>query len=385
MTRRSRKNGALAGASDPGLIAAFAKVGSVPVALTQAASPGIWDARTCVYNWKPTNTAKYRAALGKAVAGTGFCHIACVGDSTTAGQGATVSTSYPAYLRAALTASGLPSGGTGAVFLNQGTTGTLVDSRLTLDPAYAMQGSGFNLHRQCAVTAKVMTFVSDVAGTVLEIAYLQNSSPFTYAIDGAGAVTVTPSGASALGKTTVTGLANTVHTVVITSTSAVLFYPLYVMIRQATSGVLVSNAGVAGSKSNEWQLSGYFTARDEAVYLGAHLTIFCIEINDVINAVTPAVFKTNVDAALAQFLTTGDVVIATSNNLDTGTYPQDFTPFNQALYELADSRGVPLIDYNTRSGPWAGANTLGLMFDAFHPAAPWYADKARHLARLLTA
>jgi lysophospholipase L1-like esterase len=228
-----------------------------------------------VYNLKGNSFRRLRAALAKAVAGTGLATILCAGDSITWGNEATSSAhSYPMVLRGLLSALGIPLAGTGFVNMSADGVPFSVDSRYTFSPSNPGTGSShWNIDGFWIVgiysrtNGDTVTFVSDLPGTSVVITYSDGNGPWTYNIDGAGPVTVTP-GSSFTNKTvTITGLANTTHTIVITNTAtgapnSAVGASLCGIEVVSASGARVINLGSPGSDSSAgtagWQQPGGF-------------------------------------------------------------------------------------------------------------------------------
>ncbi|HEY5695594.1 MAG TPA: GDSL-type esterase/lipase family protein [Candidatus Saccharimonadales bacterium] len=303
----------------------------------------------------------------------GSLKIAAVGDSTTAGYRALAATqSWPVLLRTALAAAGYPTMGTGPVVGNPGgAPGGFLDGRYTFSGTWTTQAGNANFLLQTIVNGATATFASDVAGTIVEIKYLNNGGTFSYAIDGGAAVPVTPSGAGSIGTVTVTGLANTTHSVVITATSTSAFYLPWVDVRGATSGVLVANFGVNSSMTAHWTNNTFYYPGPMSQSWGPNVTFIDLGINDLAGAVTTATYKANLQTLITAYAALGDVFLVIGNPTQSG----DRSAYNAACYQLADSNDIPLIDLMERLGTWASMNVQGLAADASHPNAAGYVEK----------
>ena len=352
-----------------------------------------------VYNFSPNALRKTRAALARAAAGSGYARIVCVGDSITAGKGATnrYTGSFPSVLRSVLSAQGATGGGTGWCFpfANLGTTN---DSRWTytnFGPYTSGDQTTMNFVSSTTANA-TLSFTSDQSGTVVDIAYLNNSGAFTYSIDGGAAVTVTPTGTQTIQKVTISGLSNATHTVLITASTASFTAISAIQVRNSTSGLLVSNPAVAASKTTPWTTGGslpWYVSGKFARLVEPSPDLVIIEpmvVNDAQTSgglVAPATSQSNLVDIITQFKGLSGapeillVMPPTPNpaNITTATW----TPYVQAVYAAADSAGVPLIDVADRWGSYSTANGLGLMFDTYHPSDAGYQDTARAIAALV--
>ena len=359
--------------TDTGLI----KIGDGSTAWTSLgyAFARAYDQRLNVYNWKPSNTRHLRAALGRAKSGAGAAKIGFAGDSTTAGYQATASTqSVPIVVRDLLSASGYPIMGTGPVVGNPGGgPGGFLDSRWSFTGSWTTQAGNNNFLYQTTASGATATFTSDKPGTVVELRYMNNGGAFTYAIDGGAATTVTPTGAGTLASVTVTGLANTTHTLTITTTSTSPFYLVWADVRGATSGVLIANFGVCSSTTGDWVNGNFYFPGNMMADWAPDVTFLNLGINDVGGSVATSTIKANLQTLITQFKASGDVIMVTSNPHQS----LNFTALNQAKYQLAISNDIPLIDLYDRFTSYAVSNPLGLYADAAHPNGTGYADLGR--------
>lgn len=354
--------------------APYAAAPATPASYTAGHATGVYDQRLCAYNFKPSNTRNLRAALGKAKAGTASCRLGFAGDSTTAGYTAVASTqSAPVVIRDLLEKFGLPVMGTGPVVGNPGGgPGGFLDTRWAFTGTWTTQSSNNNFLYQTVVSGATATFTSDKVGTVVELRYMNNGGPFTYSIDGAAAVTVTPTGAGTLASVLVTGLANTTHALLITTTSTTAFYLCWADVRQ-TAGVLIANFGVCSSNTTDWTNGNFYYPGNMLTDWAPNCTFLDLGINDVGGSVPTATIKANLQTLISKFQGTGDVILLTSNPHQS----LDFSAINQAKYELAVTNDIPLIDTMARFESYAVSNPLGLYNDAAHPSPAGYAEKGR--------
>lgn len=329
------------------------------------------------YNFKATNTRTIRAQLAKAMAGTATAKIGFAADSTEAGYTALASTqSPPIVFRDLFEKYGYPIGGSGPVVGNPGGgPGGFLDTRWSFTGAWTTQAGNNNFLYQTVVNGATATFASAKAGTIVKIRYMNNGGPFSYTIDGGASVPVTPSGGGSMATITVTGLANTTHTVVITTTSTSAFYLVWASVEN-TSGVLVGNFSVCSSTTTNWLDGNFYFPGNELVAWAPHLTFIDLGINDVGAGMNITTLKSNLQALITKFKATGDVVLVTSNPHES----LDFTGVNNAKLDLAYENDIPLIDMFNVFESYAVSNPLGLYSDSAHPNAAGYAIKGRNLA-----
>lgn len=341
-----------------------------------SARTGVFDRARSLYLPTASVQAKARAALGRAATGS-LVNMCCIGDSKTAGYIAGQINSWPSQLRAALAAWGVPSAGTGLVpVANSGAT----DSRWT---GTTGTWSDNFFYSTSSTSGASKTFTSDVAGTVVDIYYFGTSAAFTYSIDGGAATTVTPAGGGTVGKTSVTGLANTTHTVTVTASSASAVYLIGICVRQ-TSGLLIHNFGLVGSMASAWTSTAFTQPSMIALSNSLAADIVSIEIgsNDAGNSVALSTYVSNLTTAWGLYSGAARIAIVQSPRGTLTTWPS----FASAVYDQAEAAGAPLIDLSDRWGSAANGNALGLLgSDSLHETAAGHADVARAVRSALAA
>ena len=353
-----------------------------------------FNASLSLYNGSVSSLERIRAKLLPAIAGTGKSTLLALGHSELAGSHATIGTNDVVVdLRKLFAAAGFLVG-TGIVHMVN-TTGQVIDSRYSAVAAgWAAAGSGVAApFYQCTTSGAAFTFTSDVAGTVVYIATYGNSAAFTATIDGGTAQAVTLSGTAVAEVHTFTGLANTTHKVVITSTTTGSTYAIGVGVGSPTS-LDVENAGLGGSVASDWAPGGSFiTAYPTAKASGTNAAIVELDANEALTGVAVGTYKTNMQTILNDLVTTRAIptllVLSPSMVPGGGGYAAvsqaTWDSFCSAQYDLADQYSLPLLDLTHRYGSWAAANTAGLMADQVHPNGAGYASNAVALARVLIA
>lgn len=354
---------------------------------TTAATTKLWDPRTCAYNLDSSKLLRARAAAGKARGQTGYMKITTIGDSRVVGAygGDGGKFSWPAQLKAFLVAAGFPSNGTGLVpcFNNY----AAAEPRITLYSGMATHHSFSNMVENSTTTNGVQfdTATTGETGTILDVFYDNMSAPFTFNVDGGATRTpVTPNNTNTIGVATVTGLANTTHQMIawrVSGTMRILGFQL----RTAGSyGIQTYNAAISGAKTDSLASTDYRhvaqTALNRTTGWGADLAIIMCDANDAGTGVSPAVFKANMQTVINTAVTAGTDVVLLAGLPMNGT---DLTLFTKALYELADSNNLPLIDLQAAFGSFAAANALGLYYDTTHLVAAGYAMAARTIFNAL--
>ena len=398
----------------PGKLSAFA---------TSAAAAGRYDPLTNIYNANNSNLLAFRTALAAAQNGTGQCRIAIgPGDSTytgvTAGGTSDVrGTGDVATLLGQMlnTRAGLPSIGSGLI------------PGASIQPDSRVTRVGFTnrpVYTPSVANGNTVTFTpgSTQIGTAVRLYYSGQSAAFTWTIDGAAQAAPSIAHGATIQCIEVTGLSNTAHVVVVTASAANVFiigcevgYP------SSGGGISVSNLAVSGSGTQNgsgfgwkdvavnysyiWPLLKMPTALDGTAGqtskpMPFHLITIGLLINDWGTNVDPATYKSTLATIITtlQALSPAPSIILTVSaqayNGSDSTPTYAWTNYVQALYQLADTYNLPLVDYGDRwSAPgntdvqnWTLANGLGLMTTAnpFHPSALGYREQADALFSLLT-
>ncbi|UXM90962.1 right-handed parallel beta-helix repeat-containing protein [Paenarthrobacter sp. JL.01a] len=351
---------------------------------TVAGKFGTYDKRLNVYNFKPAQVFRLRTALAKAAAGVALGNIAFVGDSTVAGTNGgntPATTAWPVLFRNMLPGLGYPSAGSGFVAAYRAASAS--DPRWTYGSGWG--GANGNSNKVAnSTTTNALTFASVETGTQTHVYYSNAGGPFTVSVDGGAPVTVTPTGASSMGVLTATGLADTTHTISVVRTSGTVEI-FGVEIRKTTTGVRIYNAGIAGAKvaslaNATWDSVAQTVAGGAASQFTADAIFLCCEINDMTggggSVVDPATYKTQMQTAITNLRVNGaSLILIAANPVQTG----DFTAYTKALYDLADTNDLPLIDLQDRWGSYTTANARGMMGDTVHPSPAGNADIARNV------
>lgn len=337
---------------------------------------GRQDPGRSIYNLKASNTGRLRAALSAARAGTGLCRLGFAGDSLTAGYTATRGTTDPVTsLRGELNRQGYTTGEL------VHTSPSMTEPRITTTGTWA---AGTVQFPWIGGTSTGATLALTGTGTVCEIVSAKGSAPFTYSIDGAAAVTVTPSTSpTTILTTTVTGLTSASHTVTITTTNTAGVY-LYALGFRSATGVVVDNAGIVGASSPDWlaQPTNYGPAVSTfSSGYPSHDAVFLeLGANNLLHAVgTPAGLTSDLGSLItqirAQSATPATVVLVASNYMQ--TYDTSQPAWISAVYDAADASDVPLIDFADRLGLYGTYSGMQGAGDGIHLNPAGYAHKAR--------
>lgn len=362
--------------------------GSVPA--HAGARTGPYDTANHIYNLNRATARRIRAKVASANAGQSRCKVLMMGHSHIAGVGSTIgSTDMPTTLRKLLKTNGHAVRSTGFVFTYDYTG--VADTRWNLAAGSANNGTAAIPHLwvNYAASGKASTFSSDVKGRIVDILHIgAYSGGWTYSIDGGAPVTVTPAGNSVQIISVDTGVYG-LHNVVITTNSSGTTYQVAVRTRD-TAGLEVTKAGSSGSTVASWLPTSESSVAYNAFGLATadvpDITFVELDANEALQGVSAATYKTNLTAlvnALQALSPQMDICLIHAPSMVPGG--NGFSAVSQAawdaigsaMYDVADTFGLPLVDLTDKFGETAAsAQAAGLMYDQVHLNAAGYAQVA---------
>lgn len=320
----------------------------------------------------------------------GSAKIVCYGDSTTAGQAASVAESWPSIVAAALASSGLE--------VNRNfwswKKGAVTDDRSSRTGTWA-NGASNTLGGPCASTTGAGATLSYTpVGNVdrIEVRYpvdTELTGGFSVAIDGDAQTAISNNGTQAIGVTTYS-MALGPHSIVLTATGAEANQLASIRAWDSSaSEVQVINAGWPGASSPE--LTGVATEFDSLAALIALAPDLVIVEAGIINNWNGGQMNTveNVSTIIQALQTAGiDVMLQSSIPSDPAHYASLTTQaqyVGDMLY-AAIAYNVPFIDIwgGLCGGDYANvsANSWG-SGDYIHPSADGYAAMGAFIAPAL--
>lgn len=354
-------------------------------------------------HFRRTPISAWDAIAASVVAGTSRATIAFVGDSTTAGFGATASdsgygngyiNSYPAQIASILTRRGLPARFSSAFNFQDvlPSAHPTWNSQLsfggswTVDATVKSLGSSM-IRWPAASTVGVLAFTPVDSFDTIDVWYIKfgSNGSFTTKVDGGSSLgTTTTSTANANGelvKATFTVSAGT-HTVQLTPLNNGDVYIFGIDTYTAgTKQVSCWNLGWGGSKAAQYGATGTFiwTPKLAIAAINPDLTVFNCTINDWVANTTIATYKTQMQTFITAALSVGDVILQTGAPSDTSSasVAQQAT-FIAAVKELGVTNSCRVIDMTARFG--SKASNSAWYFDALHPAQEGYRQIAEAVA-----
>jgi lysophospholipase L1-like esterase len=341
---------------------------------------------------------KWQAAKRAVLAGQRDARVLCIGDSTTAGQGATNngsasdcrSSSWPTQLVALLNAAGLPAS-PDSMMASGSLTMPAGDARITSAVNWvASTASAGGLMLLNSTTTDPLSFAPAGVFDSFDIWYVQNSgfATFTVNVDGGATLaTVNANGSANLVKTTVQCARGT-HTINIArnGTGTNLFIAAIICYDSQDKRALVLNAGYSGSAISQWNdMTTGWGSLNASIKYAPDLSIICVDINDAANGVAAESWLVTMRNIIKFLKASGDIIIAKG----CGSNPAIIAQATQDTYAVALARirqeyNLPsIVNFTTEMlGGWTAANAAGLMYDDKHPLASGY---ARHAAAVFRA
>lgn len=395
-------NGTLAAAQVPGTVART--LNSVYAGRGLYVPPGWGDI------WKPKRNA----------AATSGARIVIAGDSLSQGYFASNlhTTSWVGLTRQALQ-SAYGSGGSGFFSVSRSNAVMSADpaalsawqanqSIAALTGTWTLGSINFGPGITYITSSAAATATFKVTGTTVKIYNISGAAPragFTYSIDGGTAVPVTvPIGSTLIQTTTVTGLAATDHTVVISwngAPSDVLY--LVGVSGENSTGVIVDNLARAGSRTSHWYTGSALNSPwNGGTAYPADLVICSLGLNDCQNSVTGVDWLTNMtgylQAVRAAHNGATDIMLLLHHvgNYGGATAAGFYGQYAAHIRGVAEAYGAALIDlwalgrnswdYWNSFGYWGnGANPGPAGTDLVHASNAGHAYIANQVIPLLTA
>ena len=348
----------------------------------------------------PSQLYSFRAALARQRGGGDVAKIACFGDSTTEGQGGSVTqnltfvNSYPFQLAKLLSANGIPASNSCAVSNN-----ITDDSRLSMTGFlliwYSFDGA---IYYTPASTVCLFSFVPGVSTDSVDIYWYDrvgtSGAVFTVEVDGGATLaTVTAAGTNVVRKTTVTYAAglHTINIHVASQANSVWLVSFDAYLSTLQPQVRVLNCGVGGSTSSAiptvWYPSTNGLSALTAMTTIPDLYIVDYGINDAHTGVPVPTYVANLTAGINFLKTQGDVILMT--HFPSGaavTLPSIQAPYVAAAKALAISLGIICIDENANLVSNVAMGTYGLDFgDHEHLSSKGYSVVAQDVCSAILA
>jgi lysophospholipase L1-like esterase len=355
---------------------------------TQVAANGL-------FNLTPNTTSLFQAARGRVTSGTANGKVLCCGNSITAGSFSTgnamlnnASTkSYPTQMAQILSARGLVSswqswiGGNGEANFNAN------DSRLTLG-SWVNSGLGTLANNPMNRTA--------VGGTPMSFTPLFNVDTVQVLMIRAGGgvfVEISNDANPPAGVVNATAGSGTVNiSAPITLTGAASIKVINATLQVGSNGAFMDGMIATNSNIKEmsilragWvgaivsDLNQTWSYNNGIQAVAADLVLMAFTRNDITAGTPLATFTALYQQAITAAKVAGDCILVIEP-LGTVT-PAQYTPYKNAVYQLAAANNCGVIDFTVLWAPYA--LTTAWYADGIHPNGFGYAEMARQIADVL--
>ncbi len=343
-------------------------------------------------NWHAGNTANFRAALA-----AGPCRVNCYGDSNTQAYLSAdprYQTSWVGVLKAALTAAGYASGGTGVVpaFISTGSSSE-VDTRKVWTGAWTDYPIGYMLGSGRYVTGTANTFAftpsEPVDGFYVYYAKHPGAGTFDLSVDGGAATSVPSFGAFIGGGVTggyfaqyiAAGTLGT-HTLTVTPPAAGAVFLMGVEGVAGSSGVRVSRMAVAGALTS--YLDDFDTRPLHFDLATPDLSVIALGENDYITQSPLATYRATLDSVIFQAQARGDVMLfITPPPGDALSIP--WRAYVTEARAAAADADIPVMDLTAIIASYVAGNAAGYYADLYHLSTAGHALAGAAMFYALTA
>ena len=379
---------------------------STPVSqafIQQNAVPG-------VFNYDTSKLPKWRAALSRVVSGAGKASVLFYGDSTTRCWGGGNSGTFlivgagplciPAKLTALFNGSGVPASddfvfGNGLVG-NGVTDFVTYDARFSFGSGWSVAGIGNSLGAGAftnSANTTAMTFTPNFNVDTCAIFYAQSAGNGTAVVSDSGGTfatngTFSTSGTAQVASITV-GRATPSRlpiSIARNGTGSALYILGLNCTDSTTPRVSFAHSATAGWASSNYTAIASWSVNSNPCSVPADLIVLDLGLNDRNAAVSASVYQTQMQTIITNAKACGaDVLLVRYPPPNPATWSNSALEpvYASALYALATSNGLPLIDLTYRFGGSYAAMPPGESYDGVHLTKTGYADKAMALFSIL--
>jgi len=332
------------------------------------------------YNYNRQYLRSWDAKISKLIKETASTQakIAFIGDSwTSQGQ---ITTNISRYLRDKFGDAGVgyfsantnasaglylyASSGVDALSASRAQTGTWVDNNPSTLGASISTASSSTIN-------SYITYVGYATTIVIHWVRKAGGGDFTYAIDGGATTTINTDGASGLQFTTISGLTDGQHTIVlnVTVAGASGVEIAGIELKRTQNGVITNNLGLSGSSSTDWASVNATDFQSAITQLSPDLVTIMLGVNDAGAATTTSQYITNLTTLIGLIrasMPLVDICITSPSDIGTSTtYPISDYVTASKLYAIENN--YSFIDNYSIIGDYTSANTRGEYANTSHP------------------
>lgn len=357
-----------------------------------------YDPRSGLYNATETSLKFARAAAARASSGGADLKIRCTGDSITAGQTSTApgsTTSYPARLRARLTASGrFGTVRNGPVYPNDAANAQLTrDSRITsVGTGWSPGSNGFGGSLSATAPSGLVRVTPDQNVDTFVVAWARYgaTASLTFSVDGAAASTQSVNGSAAVGSTTISAGAVGAHTLDIGATGAqVWVYMIDAYDSTQVGGCRLAKCGQPGASTGSFGTDLGFGGLS-AGWAGwlPDIDVIHLGTNDASSSFNQAAYITALTALVTKArANSADPIIVAPIPAGPAYGAANHPALVAACYSVADAQNAALIDLDARwlsnATTMNAAPYLFMAGDLTHCTDKGYADMGTAVANAL--
>lgn len=352
------------------------------------------------FNVSPFLMPHWTSCVSRVKINAGNCRVIMVGDSTTYGLGSngTLSTgdmttaAYPARLSQYLNSALLPTQRDAVIGAGGGAgngDSCLNDNRIVCGGGWGVNATFFTAGGDTflATSAGTLTFTPTDQVDTFVFWYLSNGfGAGTYAVDGGSTTSFSEAGSAGLHSVTISAGTLGSHALDIAWTSGSVYVVGFEAYNSAQGSVLIENAGWSGSRSQTWDSGSSlpYLPQPTITNMAPDVVVLDLGINDWSLPTSVPNYTTFMQSLITSWQAVSDVVLVTPAPSSTGFVSlATQQPYIAALYQLATTNNIPLIDNFSRWGSYERANPapMSFYFNNVHPNKTGYVDFAQSVAQ----
>jgi lysophospholipase L1-like esterase len=343
-------------------------------------------------NWTAENTSSWSAAKAQVIAGTGNARLLFIGNSITAGSGATGDTtgtyqknnaaaaSYPTRLAEMLNASALPASWNSFIGGQYESDWHAHDNRIDMGgwTDYGLGSIGANVLAALGETGVKFSFTPSSAFDTVEVLGIYNGEWGIYVSvdEQPSAASVTMYNSQRFGDATICSpidLGEGYSTISVEHWANAGLISGLIASNSQRPEVLVMRAGWFGATIGN--LTGATLGGIEA--LRPDMTVIAMTVNDPATGITPEDFKAQYQMVIDAAKISGDVMLMIEPQGVNGDDPLQLA-FAQYVRDLGSTNNIPVFDMGSQWRPYAANEPF--YFDGIHPNGSGYSDIGAKLA-----
>ncbi len=344
-----------------------------------------------------TKLRHWHKSVGDVISGYGSAKVLFVGDSTTFGYNSNNSASapwhpgaVPTHIATLLNNYGINAHSNAWFGCGKSAISDLnYDGRVTFTGTWTSFKNGTSAlsFPYSSVSGSTLTFAPSTQVDTFVIWYLDvGTNQFQWKINSGTYTNVTLTNTNLFKSVSVMGSLGTNTLTINNPANANVFIAGMEAYNSTSKWVECINIGVGSTASPDWATNGAWQPLTLIGAIAPNLTVINLGINDWGTSynTTPSSYISNMQAIITAAQVSGDVILVTPNPTEIGTWntttPQSIV---SAIYALAYTNNLCVIDLFSRWTSWAISNPLGLYYSNVHPSQSGYSDIAQTEMRYL--